>query len=168
MAPPPAPSAIAHHPAPSTPLMRAAQEGDLDACKSLVAQGEKPDLTNEHGFDALIWACVMGHKDIVAYLVDEAGCKANVPPGKHTPLRGAGNYGHTEIVRFLLDRGADPSVPSAGGRTPLMGAAMNGRADIVAMLLEAGADKSAKNDGGESALDLAVAKGHDAVCKMLE
>ncbi|XRB11579.1 hypothetical protein RI054_03g14120 [Pseudoscourfieldia marina] len=126
------------------------------------------EYTNEDGFTALIWACLNGHIDVVRYLVDEKNAAVNMPPNRHTPLRGAGNYGHLEVVQFLLNRGADPNVPSMGGRTPIMGAAMNGYMDVLEALLEHGADKSAKNDGGETALDLAKLKGHDAVVARLE
>ena len=159
----------AHHPPPNTPLMSAAASGDIQQVKEICADSAADvEYTNEDGFTALIWACLNGHIDVVRYLVDEKNAAVNMPPNRHTPLRGAGNYGHLEVVQFLLNRGADPNVPSMGGRTPIMGAAMNGYMDVLEALLEHGADKSAKNDGGETALDLAKLKGHDAVVARLE
>ena len=159
----------AHHPPPNTPLMSAAASGDIQQVKEICADSAADvEYTNEDGFTALIWACLNGHIDVVRYLVDEKNAAVNMPPNRHTPLRGAGNYGHLEVVQFLLDRGADPNVPSMGGRTPIMGAAMNGYMDVLEAMLEHGADKSAKNDGGETALDLAKLKGHDAVVARLE
>ncbi|KAK3273698.1 hypothetical protein CYMTET_18078 [Cymbomonas tetramitiformis] len=155
-----------HHPHPATELMEASSKGLRDEVDRLISAGALINEYDEPGFSALIWASLMGHAEVVKLLLSK-GAEVNPPPGKHTPIRGAGNYGHPAVVKMLLDAGADPNIPSAGGRTPLMGAAMNGHGGIVKMLLTAGAKPEVTNEGGETALDLAKLKGHSEISDIL-
>eukprot|EP00959_Pyramimonas_sp_CCMP1952_P280990 5873443-Pyramimonas_sp.AAC.2 len=147
-----------HFPRPTAPLMIAAVAGDATKVGDLgKAGGAVLDEYTEEGFSALIYASLMGHVQVVETLL-ALGAEVNPPPGKHTAVRGAGNYGHHRVVELLMAAGADVNIQSLGNRTPLMGAAMNGHVEITKIFLEAGADLSPVNDFGETALAVAKAK----------
>ena len=144
------------------------------------------DAKDEHGYNALILACVAGNIDMVKTLIDEWGCKAQPDaPYRHTPLRAAALLGHHHIIELLLSCGGDPNAVSVGNRTPLMGACFlrdvstttttssSKMADIsrecVKILLnDPRTDPHLVNDFGETALDLAKRRGYAESIQLLE
>lgn len=79
--------------------------------------------------------------------------------------------GLTEMAELLLSRGAQVERQHWMGTTALHYAALGGQADMVALLLEHGADPQRVgrkfDDAGHTALDLAEARGHEDVAKLL-
>lgn len=126
----------------STPLMYAALYGDLDSAGQLLQSGADPNLQNEAGATALMWAT--DSLEMVSELV-EHGADVNAKSrDSRTPLLVAsGRFGAAPVVKFLLDRGANPSAhsPGLGGvMTPLAEAAYAGDETVLRMLLARGAD----------------------------
>ncbi len=128
----------------STPLMYAALYGDSDSVRLLLKSGADPNIRNEAGATALMWA--VGDLEKTRLLLD-GGADANArSDDDRTPLLiAAGRYGSSGVVKLLLDRGADPSGKGRsrglfGGITPLSEAAYAGDEGVVRMLIERGAD----------------------------
>jgi len=129
-------------PAGSTPLMYAALYGEVDSVRQLLKAGADPNLQNEAGATALMWAT--DNLEIVTELV-EHGAELNAKSSdSRTPLLVAsGRFGAAPVVKFLLDHGANPSAhsPALGGvMTPLAEAAYVGDETVLRMLAARGAD----------------------------
>jgi ankyrin repeat protein len=87
-----------------------------------------------------------------------------------TPLQTATMWGQTKNVRMLIDAGADVNLVSGPGFAripPLQFALMQGRLDLVRMLLHAKADIRAVSGGWTTALEIAAARGHEEIVKLL-
>jgi ankyrin repeat protein len=139
----------------STPLMYAALYGDADCIRRLLAAGADPNVKNESGATALMWATDSLEK---TQLLIEHGANVNaVSDFGRTPLLIAtGRSGSSPVVKLLLDHGANPSAHSvtlAGVMTPLAEAAFVGDDAVVRMLLDRGADLKA---AGTNPLALAI------------
>lgn len=86
-----------------------------------------------------------------------------------TPLHLAASKGLLESAKVLIGAGAQVDGRSKDGRTALFRAAANGDCEMVKMLVEMGADPTITELRlGRSALDIARAKGHEVVVKILE
>lgn len=86
-----------------------------------------------------------------------------------TPLHLAASKGLLESGTALIDAGAQVDARSKDGRTALFRAAANDDRQMVKMLVEMGADPTVTElHLGRSALDIARAKGHGVVVKILE
>lgn len=126
----------------ATPLMYAALYGDVESVRRLLQAGADPNLKNNAGATALLWAV----NDLAkTQLLIEAGADVNAhsEEGQTPLLVAAGFSGSGPVVKLLLDRGANPSVKaygSDGDLTPLSQAAYIGDADVLQMLLEHGAN----------------------------
>jgi len=126
----------------STPLMYAALYADADALRRLLASGADPNIRNEAGATALMWAVDDLEK---TQLLVEHGADVNASSNDgRTPLLIATiRAGSTDVVKLLLDHGADPSrsaTSNNGNRTPLSEAASTGDEALLRILIERGAD----------------------------
>ena len=126
----------------STPLMYAALYGDADSVRRLLESGADPNLRNDAGATALMWAASDLGK---TRLLVEHGADVNARSDNgRTPLMiAAGRYGSAPVVKLLLDHGANPSAQAAslfGPMTPLAEAAYGGDAAVIKLLIERGAD----------------------------
>ncbi|MFT4414232.1 M48 family metallopeptidase [Fredinandcohnia humi] len=91
-----------------TPLMEAAQEGDVDKVNELVNEGANPNEMNEFEENALFIAIVNEHKEVVQILLDH-GADPNLQDSYGwTPLMSAVMTENIEIGKMLLEAGADP------------------------------------------------------------
>ena len=75
--------------------------------------------------------------------------------------------GDLSIANLLLQAGATVDAVNNGGGTALHNAAYWGKIQVVEALLNAGADKALKNKAGDTALDVAQARNHTAIVKLL-
>uniref|UniRef100_A0A8C8UGM1 Ankyrin repeat domain-containing protein 7 n=1 Tax=Peromyscus maniculatus bairdii TaxID=230844 RepID=A0A8C8UGM1_PERMB len=85
---------------------------------------------------ALHFACVYGHPEVVAFLVENS-CEISPKDIKDaTPLIKAAQCRQTECLDILLKYGADPDIIDCRGNTALHYAVYNGDVKTAAKLLE--------------------------------
>jgi hypothetical protein len=129
----------------STPLMFAALYADVDAVRLLLDSGADPNVRNDAGATALLWAIDDAQK---TQLLLSRGADPNVrsDDGATPLLLAAGRFGSLAVVKALLDGGAKLAAQPAFGR-----AAGSGDEGTMRLLLERGAPRA---NGGR---DLAFA-----------
>ena len=102
----------------ATPFIRAAQSGDTELMKVLLAAGADPKIPTAHNVTALAAAAGIGW---VEGITNERSPKETF-----------------EAVKMCLDLGIDPNIQDDEGRASLHGAAHKGRAEVVKLLVERG------------------------------
>lgn len=132
-----------------TPLMQAALYGDVDSVRLLLDNGADPNLANEAGATALMWA--VDDIEKTRLLLDHgADVNARSADSRTALLIAAGRFGSREVVKLLLDRGADVKVKSpglGGDMTPLTEAARLADEALLRLVIERGADLKAAGPG---------------------
>ncbi|MER6316726.1 ankyrin repeat domain-containing protein [Streptomyces sp. NPDC001581] len=153
-------------------LGRAAEAGDTDLVRRLLAEGAEVDDWVQGGRRALDLAACAGHADIVRLLLAAGADPRRVagPYYESGHLSLAAMNGHAEAARALLDAGVDPNGPEGKlEHVPLILAATSvegGYPDTVDLLLERGADIEGRMKGS-TALDWAAASGYPAMVEQL-
>ncbi len=103
----------------STPLMRAAQLGEVAIAEELIACGAALAPTNADGNNALWLACYSGNVQLVDLLIGRGIDIDNQNDNGATCLMYAASAGKTVVVLRLLDAGADISLKSLDDFTAL-------------------------------------------------
>jgi len=111
----------------ATPFLRAAQSGDTELMKLLLAHGADPKIASAHNDTALAVASGIGWVEGVTF--------------EWSPAQSL------EAVKMCLDFGIDPNVADDQGRTALHGAAHKGRTDVIQVLVDHGANLEAHDNG---------------------
>ena len=149
----------------------AAQRGDLESVRALLASGEDVNGAQGDGMTALHWAAERGDLDMARLLISEgASTSLATRIGAYTPLHVASKRAQLEVVRELLAAGAEVNEQTTySGSTPLhLAAAVFGGESVVAALLEHGADTDAREaSAGQTPLMFAAANNRAAVVRKL-
>ena len=111
----------------ATAFLRAAQSGDVELMKLLLAHGADPKIPTANNVTALAAAAGIGWVQGVTYERSEQDTVA--------------------AVKLCLELGLDPNVVDSDGRTALHGAAHKGRNALVQVLVEHGAKLDARDFG---------------------
>ncbi|KAI1112084.1 ankyrin repeat-containing domain protein [Nemania sp. NC0429] len=139
----------------------AVSANNLESVKMLLAAGVGVEDRNGGVFSPLTTAIRERHKDIVKYLLDEAGADPN-SPGEHLPIvKALRRYEppDTEIIEMLLLRGADPNKVYRG-HSAIIQAIEMGDAQVLRLLVEKwGVDLNATDDAGRTPLEIAEMRG---------
>jgi ankyrin repeat protein len=102
-----------------TPLHWAAEAGNVEKAKRLIADGADANARNRNGDTPLHFAARAGKLEMVRLLVGAgADCESK---GCHsaTPLHQAIASANPDIVEYLLSVGANPNITNSRGLTPL-------------------------------------------------
>ena len=150
------------------PIIEALRAGDLEAARTLVAEGADLDAPQGDGATALHWAAHRNDLEAATLLI-EAGADVNVANELGaTPLWLAAINGSAPMVERLLEAGGNPNASLEMGETLLMTAARSGNVQAVELLLERGADvNAAEHERGQTPLMWAVAQQHPDVASVL-
>jgi ankyrin repeat protein len=144
-----------------TPLMLAANGGDLQLARRLLNKGAKVDIQDSRGFTALAYGA--SDRDMLAELLAN---NADIHVG-NSPLVPAIEQNNYQAVENLLEAGADVNKKDSEGTTPLMLAVKVSSPDILVLLLSAGARTSDKDNMGRTAEMFATLKHADEMVALL-
>jgi len=139
--------------APNISILKAAQEGNIEAVKQHLAAGADVNAKDENGWTPLNSAAVKGRNQIVKLLIEKG---ADLNAG--TPLIFAATDGHMEVVELLIANGADVNAKTNDqlGGTALHMTSNLGHKKAVELLVAAGADVNAKMLHGMTPLHFAA------------
>ena len=149
-------------------LFDAARMGDVNTMKTLIANGANINMTDQHGFTALMVASYSGEVEIVRLLLEAGALVDQRDLSGYTALMYFCSAGNVPCVRLLLEHGASVNVSNHDCSTPLMFAAQQGHNEMVRLLLENGADPNTTDCFGLSAVDLAKKTGFTKTVKILQ
>lgn len=90
----------------TTPLFIAAWDGNSNALRLLLDQGNAINAKNINLETALHLAALQGHTDAVRLLVARKADLEAANLSEHTPLHEAAAHGHVDVMTVLLDSGA--------------------------------------------------------------
>jgi ankyrin repeat protein len=120
----------------ATPFWRAAQSGDVELMKLLLAHGADPKIATAHKVTPLAVAAGIGWVEGITF---EWSPEQNL-----------------EAVKMCLDLGLDPNAKDDEGRTALHGAAHKGRDEVIKLLVDHGADLEAHDLGSRDTVNGAM------------
>lgn len=142
----------------------------LESIRLLLSAGFSVEDKNGGVFSPLTSAIREGHKDIVRYLIDEAGADVNAP-GEHLPVikairRMRGD--DTEMLELLLERGANINLMYRGWNAVLQ-AVENGDANVLRILVEKGngVDLEQTDENDRTVMDIVNGHGWDEAVQII-
>jgi uncharacterized protein len=167
-----------------TPLMFAAQQGDVDSVRILLKAGAKPEGYEAGTITPLIIAAAMNHVEVVDLLLDNGANPNTVDWRGYNALLLVvrdSQYGIDlarkdkifAIVKSLLAHGANPNLQlkqpkaitandvSLNGATAILLAAEVNNTEVVKALLDAGADPRITTEQGMTPMIMAAGGGTD-------
>lgn len=148
------------------PLLAAAEVGNVQALKELIANGADLTVRNKFDYTALHAAVVANQPAAVKFLL-QAGIPVDEDSANGTPLILAAKHGHAGCAEILLQAGASTEM-RCDGCTALYFAAESDFKESVCLLLLHGA--SANTDSlftGETVLETAIKKNNQDVVRLL-
>jgi ankyrin repeat protein len=80
-------------------------DGRTDLVFQLVAQGNPPDMTDQHGVSLMQWCAYYGDVSAMKFLLSQGATLDSL--GQNLGLNGAVFHGHWRLCKFLLEQGAD-------------------------------------------------------------
>jgi ankyrin repeat protein len=150
-----------------TALMRAAEHGQVEAARTLLAAGSDANATVSdrdsiwYGCNALISAAEGGAAQLAELLI-KAGATPNCEAADGTtPLSIAVEQRSAPMVELLLKAGAPL------GKDILVSSVWNSTSEVSLLLIEAGANVNARSDLGQSVLHGVAEKGQLEVLRAL-
>ncbi len=152
-----------------TPLMAAANRGNVEAMQMLLAKGAKADAKNAAGSSALVFAAGSGQPAAVKLLLEKGADPNTKTKRGETALNAAATQGVEESVRLLIARGAKVNTQDERGYSPLMHAASSDAVPVgtVKLLLASGADAKLTAEYESTAAALAAKRGDTEIARLL-
>ncbi|KAF8697461.1 hypothetical protein HU200_036063 [Digitaria exilis] len=126
-----------------TPLMSAAQSGDVSTVKYLLDRGGDIMKADENGHTVLHHAACTGSTKVTEFLLSK-GIPVDMDYGCGTALVQAASNDQDKTVKILLDHHANPNATFSGLCTPLMGALLYHSLKCMKLLIKAGGDVNGK------------------------
>ena len=127
----------------SVRLLAACKDGHWELALALLEEAKDAadiDARDEDEDTPLHWACMEGHAEVAAALMDRGADIHARDRYQYTPLHWACKMRHAEVAAALMDRGADIDARDKDQYTPLLWACEEGLVELAAALVERGAD----------------------------
>jgi len=161
--------ARSHYINPGEPILcGAAQDGSVAMMRFLISKGADIRGKDDYGNTPLFWAALLGHADVVEYLlnnglpVDPRNKKMRMDLFITSYVEGRSWYNLTENQDGLVFKNC-----TLGGYTPLAAACVRGHEKVMAMLIAAGADINTLDNQGDTPLIIAAQHGCIKAVKLL-
>jgi len=124
-------------------LFWAVKHGDINGVKEALGKNADPNVSDNLGRSALMWACWNGMPDIVEALISNSKISINQASkstengesNKYTALLCAAEVGRPDIFKLLTSKGADISLADKNKQTILHKAVNSGKIDMVEYIL---------------------------------
>lgn len=139
------------------PLVKAAQEDDLESLEALLTDSNVNTRDENLGTTALEHAVRNGNREMVQVLLSAGADVKSRNSSKETVLMMLGEESTADIVWDLINAGAKVDLKDDEGDTALIEVAMGKNLPVLTALLHAGAKVDDKNDEGQTAIMLAAA-----------
>lgn len=154
----------------STPILLAAEAGNIDVIEHLLKKGVNPDERNTMRHTPLGVAASKDHEEAVLVLLNNHAEDVAQNAFKRPPLSWSAEHGHLRAVRRLLQFDA-VDVDISGNvnlRTPLSYAAANGHLAVVRCLIQEGNPMiDSRDHDGRTPFSWAAGGGHLEVATLL-
>jgi ankyrin repeat protein len=149
----------------ATPLMFAVWgPKQFEAAKLLLAAGANPNAKAKDGDTALLVAAGYRNDYQTVKLLLDAGADITATTKENGDVLGlASASGDAETAKLLLAK----SFAQGSKDIALRRAADGGRLEVAKVFLQNGADPNAKSSDGRTAIQLAAARGHEALIRLL-
>lgn len=140
----------------------AAQGGNIEVLKALVARGVSVDKNAKTNENAILFASIGGRGSsnglAVFQYLEGLGLGPNITSTDGvTPLHNLSRSADDlAIYQYFIDKGVNPNAVDKDGNTPLLNAASRNKLEVVNYLAEQTADINHANNEGHAALTLAV------------
>lgn len=152
----------------NTALAIAANKGNAEMVRYLLAAGADPSIKSTKGIIPMEDAVSLGHKDVVAVMLEFELKRDPSLATLGNSVNMAARQGFVDIIRMLGDAGAPLDTRSSEGYTPLHSAVKNGHLAVVEYLLSKKVDVNATCSQGYSPLDWAVNENYSKVIAVLK
>ena len=174
-------------------IHKAALRGDLEAIKSIVSENKDIiDSKDVEEMTALQWAAIMGHTDVVEYLLVNGATVKNTNQFareieeygysdvsnllyKYSEMSSAGEFDkavltkNTELLKKILEQQPEV-IKGTSGSDALLSASRSGDTHVVELLLKYGVDVDAGHASmshNHSPLYVSIAYGHSNIAELL-
>ena len=128
-----------------TPLHAAALNGDLEACKRLLAEGADIHARSYMDYTPFHEAAQGGHLEVIQLFLENGGDVNIRHAERGMPIHEAARFGHADVCEQLVRAGCDIEAKGFEDRTALHYAALNGQPEVAERLLGLGADVHASS-----------------------
>lgn len=150
------------------PLLSAAESGDLEVSKLLLAHSARADLAGGDGRTPLHVASRLGDAELVALLLKHKARPDAADGDGETPLHLAARFDRPEVTALLLRNRASTEIREPrNGHTPLHVAALYNSVETGGALLQGQADWRASCDRGYTPIEVATKHEHTEFTKLL-
>ncbi len=158
---------VASFVAPADPLIKAAQEDDLETVATLIAGRDVNQRDERSETTAMEHAVRNANREMVQLLIS-AGAKVNAKNDSgQTVLMMIDGEATSDLIWDLVNAGADVNAKDDDDDTALMNAANVENLEAVKALIEAGANINHQNSSGTSALMRAASEGYVNIVRAL-
>ena len=151
-----APFVAGQDPQTDAALRKAAQDGDIQTVKDLLAKGAYVNAKDDTGKTALLWVAPAHDNPEMVKVLIAKGADVNAKDNDgETALMIAASQSNPGILTELIEAGADINAQNNSGRTALMAAGFRANVEEIKLLLAKGADLKLKDKKDRTAFDLA-------------
>ncbi|CAK9055738.1 unnamed protein product, partial [Durusdinium trenchii] len=123
-----------------SPLGKAAWDGSLDTCRTLLAEKADLEAKDAAGRSVLSLAAASGRREVVRLLLEQCLGDDAADRGGLTALHWAAKEGKISEVQDLLDANANLNAADEEGMTAVKLAAIFNRVEVLRCLVDRGAD----------------------------
>lgn len=146
------PRSLIKYPDINQSLMEAANGGDVEKIKQILAQGADVNFKDSDGWTPLIIASNAGHFDLVRLLLD-TGARIDLKNnfGATAVIRAA-SQNRLEVLKYLVNKGGNVNDKDRNDRTALIEASVAGHIETMKFLINHGANVNAQSKDGTALL----------------